>query len=395
MIDYKDIRHLELEVSSLCNALCPQCGRRASGGVKNPLFTETYMTLQNIKDWFSVDFIKQIHQLGMCGNYGDAMTNPDLIPILQYFKSINPDIRMQMNSNASGRDPEFWRDLGEIFKENGTLVFSVDGLEDTNWIYRRGTYWDKIMTAMTNYKSTGAKARWEFLVFRHNQHQIEEARKLSNELGIETFFPKKAFGFYKDDDGENNMHVYGTEGIFEYTIKPSIDIKGKNWNPRQDIQLGNVFNDTVEMGSKSTSGYLKDIKLQLKKSEKSSTHVLHWTKKEVDLISPLNEHDKKLSKCDIQCEAIDRNQIWVNHAGLVFPCCYTASFYDDANSEVSLPLKNFINDYGKEKISLHHTSLKDIIDGDMYTNKWIESFKDRDIRNKRLKACSLMCGVET
>ena len=132
MIDYKDIRHLELEVSSLCNALCPQCGRRASGGVKNPLFTETYMTLQNIKDWFSVDFIKQIHQLGMCGNYGDAMTNPDLIPILQYFKSINPDIRMQMNSNASGRDPQFWRDLGEIFKENGTLVFSVDGLEDTN-----------------------------------------------------------------------------------------------------------------------------------------------------------------------------------------------------------------------------------------------------------------------
>jgi archaellum component FlaG (FlaF/FlaG flagellin family) len=59
-----------------------------------------------------------------------------------------------------------------------------------------------------------------------------------------------------------------------------------------------------------------------------------------------------------------------------------------------VPLKNFINDYGKEKISLHHTSLKDIIDGDMYTNKWIESFKDRNIRNKRLKVCSMFCGVE-
>ena len=149
MIDYKDIRHLELEVSSLCNALCPQCGRRASGGVKNPLFTETYMTLQNIKDWFSVDFIKQIHQLGMCGNYGDAMTNPDLIPILQYFKSINPDIRMQMNSNASGRDPEFWRDLGEIFKDlsNNLKEIKLTNLPPNTRIL----YW----AAKSEYPSTG------------------------------------------------------------------------------------------------------------------------------------------------------------------------------------------------------------------------------------------------
>jgi hypothetical protein len=64
------------------------------------------------------------------------MTNPELIHILQYFKSINPNIKFHMNTNASGRDAQFWQDLGEIFKDNGTLVFSVDGLEDTNWIYR-------------------------------------------------------------------------------------------------------------------------------------------------------------------------------------------------------------------------------------------------------------------
>ena len=43
-----------------------------------------------------------------CGNYGDAMTNPDLVPILKYIREINPKIVFTMNTNASGRDENFW-----------------------------------------------------------------------------------------------------------------------------------------------------------------------------------------------------------------------------------------------------------------------------------------------
>ena len=39
------------------------------------------------------------------------------------------------------------------------------------------------MNAMKWYIKAGGVARWEFLVFKHNQHQIEEARQLANELG--------------------------------------------------------------------------------------------------------------------------------------------------------------------------------------------------------------------
>ena len=118
MFDYGEIRQLDLEASSLCNAECPSCGRRASGGLKNTIMTETYVSLDQAKEWFTEDFIKGLHMLSMCGNYGDSMTNPDLIPILRYFRSINPDIRLYMNTNASGRDAEFWQDLGNIFKHN-------------------------------------------------------------------------------------------------------------------------------------------------------------------------------------------------------------------------------------------------------------------------------------
>ena len=161
MINYKDITRLDLETSSLCNAECPSCNRRQEGGIKSQTFTETYMTTEQVKEWFSEDFIENLNMITMCGNYGDSMTNPDLIPILKHFRSINPNVRFHMNTNASGRDEAFWRELGEIFSvNNSTVVFSVDGLEDTNWIYRKGTYWDKIMLAMETYISTGADSHW-------------------------------------------------------------------------------------------------------------------------------------------------------------------------------------------------------------------------------------------
>jgi MoaA/NifB/PqqE/SkfB family radical SAM enzyme len=393
MIDYKDINGLEIEVSSLCNALCPQCGRRWLGGVKNPLLVEKYITLQNIKDWLSVDFIKQLNNIEMCGNYGDAMTNPDLVPILQYIKSINPLIGFYMNTNASGRDAEFWKDLGEVFKENGTLVFSVDGLEDTNWIYRKGTKWDMIMTAMKSYISTGANARWEFLVFRHNQHQIEEARALSKELGFEMFSPKRAMGFVEENN-QYNMHVRGTKGEYQYTIKPPIDVETKNLDPSQDnrnLGKGEYYINSEE-NPDLNMGYIKDIKSQL---ETESQDIAFFPMSRYLESSTLSSRDKKLGKANIQCKAIDKKHLFINSKGYVFPCCWTASMYEQPDSDLSLPLKNFVNNYGKEKISLHHTALKDIVDGDMYTNKWIESFKDRDFRNKRLKVCSMFCGVKT
>ena len=51
---------------------------------------ERAITLEQFKKWFSVDFLKQLRQLLLCGNYGDPMTAPELIPILRYFREINP-----------------------------------------------------------------------------------------------------------------------------------------------------------------------------------------------------------------------------------------------------------------------------------------------------------------
>jgi hypothetical protein len=39
--------------------------------------------------------------------------------------------------------------------------------------------------------AAGGRAEWDFIVFRHNEHQVEEARALAKELGFQRFFVKK------------------------------------------------------------------------------------------------------------------------------------------------------------------------------------------------------------
>ena len=398
MYKYKELLHLDLETSSLCNALCPVCNRRANGGLKNKAFRETYVSLEQFKKWFSDDFIAQLFGMQMCGNYGDSMTNPDLIPILTHVKSINPNIVLTMNTNASGRNPTFWYELGKLIGSNGALTFSVDGLEDTNHLYRKGTNWSKIMMAMKNFIKGGGNARWEFLVFKHNQHQIAEARALSEELGFEKFFEKKAMGFVHHDVNrqvKEGIRVFDVDGSFQYMLEaPEKEFTNKIVASQRSDDL---FNQTKNMTEPDDiDSIIKQIKKDNKNGilvETTPTYIPPNFVK--DNGRPLTDWEIKLGTSKIDCMVLHNKSVFVAHDGLVFPCCFTASKYYAYDNEETAQLKDFVNSFGKDKISLHHASMKDIIDGPMFQEKYPENFNNTNVRDKRLRTCSLFCGKET
>ena len=390
MYTYDSLLHLDLESSSLCNALCPVCNRRDSGGIKNKDFVETYITLARFKEWFRDDMVSNLFSIQLCGNYGDAMTNPELIPILEHVKILNPEIKITMNTNASGRNPQFWKDLGRLVGNNGHVTFSIDGLEDTNHIYRRGTHWDKIMMAVKNYISTGASARWDYLIFKHNQHQIEEAKQLSIDLGFEHFMYKKALGFISNDKnrvGMEGIYVLNDQGQLDYMIEPPSNSKFQNSVIRE--YLKNTKFTKHEGEDVESPQALKTFNI-----EKNTPK--HVTKPFIeDRSRPLTEWEHKLGNTEIHCAVIEPKSLFVSSEGLVFPCCFTASKYYAGDNEEVAQLKKFINDFGRNNISLHHNSLEDIIDGPMFQERWVENFNDNDIRGKRLRTCSIFCGKDT
>jgi MoaA/NifB/PqqE/SkfB family radical SAM enzyme len=116
--------------------------------------------------------------------------NKELPNIIKWFQSHNPNISIDICTNGGVQKPNWWIEIGKLLKQKGKVVFAIDGLEDTNHIYRINVKWDKILENIKAYISTGASAEWQFIPFKHNDHQVDECRALSKELGFNKFFIK-------------------------------------------------------------------------------------------------------------------------------------------------------------------------------------------------------------
>ncbi len=227
MYSYKDIKRVHLEITSLCNAACPLCSRNFFGGQVNPQLPLTELSLRDIKKIFPPDFVEQLQLIYMCGNYGDPMVAKDALEVFEYFRSCNQKIRLGIHTNGSGRTPEWWKRLA---KTVDYCCFGIDGLENTNHIYRRGTNWEKIMQAATAFIEAGGYAMWQFIVFRHNENQIEEAEELSRKLGFKEFLVRKTYRFLTPSVGIKikDSPVVDRKGNLEYLLEEPANAQFRN-----------------------------------------------------------------------------------------------------------------------------------------------------------------------
>ena len=213
MYRYQDIKDIHLEITSKCQAKCPMCPRRISGGPLNPFIKLDEITLDVFKKWFELDFIKQLDSLFMCGNLGDPIISKDTLEIYQYLREANPNIRLAMHTNGSARDPEWWQRLAQLKVK---VTFGIDGLADTHHLYRISTDFNKIIENARAFITAGGVAKWHMLVFAHNEHQIEEARTMSKQMGFADFSIKHTSRFKQD-----YLQVIDDAGRPTHRIKPT------------------------------------------------------------------------------------------------------------------------------------------------------------------------------
>ena len=127
----------------------------------------------------------------MCGNYGDPAAGYYTMDIYNYFRSVNTEITLGMNTNGAVQTTFFWHALGKLFnKPHDYCVFSIDGLEDTNPVYRKNVDWNKLMNNVQAFIAAGGSAHWDMLVYKHNQHQVDECEQLARAMGFTWFRAK-------------------------------------------------------------------------------------------------------------------------------------------------------------------------------------------------------------
>ena len=190
---YNKIKIMELELSSACNSFCPGCPRYVTNEDTLELFKnhnvnpQAHLTEEQLVPVF--ENLEEGAMVEIIGTVGDPFANPNIYNIIKRLYEINPKVDLSIHTNGSLQKPEVYEKLARFMNRatGWKIVFSIDGLEDTNHLYRIGVSWNKIMDNVKAFISKHGLAYWKFIEFPHNINQIEQARAMAKDLGFASF----------------------------------------------------------------------------------------------------------------------------------------------------------------------------------------------------------------
>lgn len=367
------IHYLHIEISTLCNAACPCCPRFETNTPLTPDSLKLgFIDIRTFKEWFPPSIMSRVKYLNFCGNHGDPATNPDLPEILEYcgqFENIN---KIEFHTNGGMKNPAFWKKVATAANNSKSkevhAVFSIDGLKDTNHIYRRNVKWDKLIKNLEAYESTTKRTTTvEFLVFKHNEHQIEEAKTFFGNLNIKPIF-KAPINL---DDGENitPVPVQNDKGGILYWIYPTDVANFKPTYIKSDAKVVKSIMPSVK-GSKDTGFSTEDLDL-IKQADKT----------------------RIVPRCS-------NNDLYVEVDGFVHQCCFVATGFYRERAEylagnyvpvASRQLLGSMEAIGFDKFSLNSNTLESIIENKLLKNLYNASWENKVSEGKKIH-CTQTCG---
>lgn len=327
---YNNIRTLEIESSSICNAACPQCQREDFPGDYSR-FQQTYLSEKFFEDRIPQTVYDNLDYVLLSGTLGDPCAAPNFLKVLSAIRQRAPKAIITVATNGGMKTPKFWTEIAKILRPNDTVVFGIDGLEDTNHIYRVNVRWNKLIKNVRAFIDAGGRAAWQFIVFKHNETQVDAARVFSEQLGFKEFRVKKTHRFFLED----------AVGVVRYGGD------GKILEPPSDTEYKNII------------FFKKDFK---------KLDVNSWM--------------SSVNNSNISCAAQRDQSVFIDHLGRIFPCCFVAaSLYSRARFE---PLNDgwtsIWNGEGGDKINLHFNDWSSIINSkfyDLIQDSWTEKFPNR------------------
>ena len=350
---YDALRIVHLELTHRCNAACPMCARNINGGAVNPDMPLSELSLADIKAILLPELIGRLKRIYACGNYGDPMVARDCIEVFRYLREHGPNLNLCLHSNGSARRPEWWRELAGIMKQGPHyLRFGIDGLEDTNHLYRRGTDWKTVMRSAAAFIDAGGRAEWDFLVFRHNEHQVEEARQLAEDMGFKKFFVRKTGRFL--DAGEletsDRFEVLDNKGSFEYFLE----------QPKNADFQNPAF------------GNLEIVKQRY------------------------GEYQTYLDKVEIDCKvAGPKRKMYLSAQGYALPCCWLGAVFSESSTAERRQFADLLKSYGGiAAVDARKHGLKAVIEGPLFQQAIPASWDQTSIADGKLAICARTCGKE-
>ncbi len=352
------------DISTRCNAGCPQCHRTDTNNVSKKVswLPDVVWSFENFKKAVPPKMAKDMKTADFCGTWGDPITNNDLIDIVKYLVTENPRINIDLNTNGSLRNEDWWWRLGVAGGRNLCVTFAVEGInQEMHEHYRQNTYLNKILENMRVVSNTLAFVKTQCLVWKHNENHLQEIEDMCIKNGSKSHVLMVTDRFGDEGTSELKFVHKGKEKVLEQT----------NWKVENT-------NDNIVQTSRR----------RYRRREKELPG------KSVEMVRKLR---KQQSKMDITCEWGNNNKVVVNPDGQVWPCCffcnptYKSQFVEGYDAKFKNNPVMMEYEKNKSDLNVFKNSLDKIINDKWYKTTLPNSWQS----DKPVSQCIRYCGKKS
>lgn len=328
------IRTLQIEITSYCNAKCPHCPRFDNDGFLSDSLLLQHWDMEKIIKNLEIDKLTSLERIVIEGDKGDPVMHPKLYDLVLHLSQSPSQAIIELTTNGSIQKPDWWARLAKI--PNVVVRFSIDGLADTNHLYRVGVNFDRIVDNVLAFTSAGGDAIMKTLLFAHNEHQIEDIKKFSEQMG---FF---ALSFVK-----------GAEDRFLGSPEWPVKVNGKTLHTIRPSSL-----------------------------------VAEQVRNMVTYYRPMPRYQQILNHAynhNCICPALNRGRLYITYQHHVIPCCMMHNdLYYDFPSGRRL-VKELVEDV--DTIDLSKNTLSEVLSSNFFDNNLENHFYN----GPHLPACVKSC----
>jgi MoaA/NifB/PqqE/SkfB family radical SAM enzyme len=179
---------VQIDASSHCQLACPSCPT-ASGATK-PGLGAGHLSLENFRTL--IDSNPEVARIEL-SNYGEMFLNPHLLEMLRYAHERQVVLCADNGVNLNHAPDEVLEGL--VRYQLRSMTVSIDGASAESYPqYRVKGDFDRVIGHIRRinelkrqYRTGFPLLKWQFIVFGHNEHEINAARALATELGMQFF----------------------------------------------------------------------------------------------------------------------------------------------------------------------------------------------------------------
>lgn len=221
---------LWLDISTHCNAKCPQCHRTNADGLQKVDWLPVIQwSEEEFKNAFPPKTLHHIDRIDICGTWGDPMMNKEIFEIVKYIMNFS-DCKILINTNGSIRNPDWWWKFGLLGKERITVMFAIDGItQEQHSLYRQDTDLKTVLDNMETFVLAGGIAEVFTVVFKHNEEDLYNIARAVERRGAVDIFYVPSNRFKRDSTKFDFIDKKGEMKFLEKSTMDETNMPGFFW----------------------------------------------------------------------------------------------------------------------------------------------------------------------